>query len=87
MIHFLNTYFVHVLTGNGYAWWSGAGSDLGELTIVGGLVMLYRQRLCHVDKCHRMGHHDPEVHAPACRKHHSHRERRGIIPVAWHHDK
>lgn len=62
-------------TGCGYAFWSGVGSDIGEITLVTALVAtmlgLYRHHNCHVAGCHAVGHIDPNVAAPACRKHHS----------------
>lgn len=67
---FFTTYFVHVLTGNGYNFWSGIGSDFGEVTILGGIVMLYRQHECRLDGCHRPSFHvHPEHGALVCRKH------------------
>jgi len=29
--HWFYTYFVHVLSGRGYQFWSGIGSDVGEV--------------------------------------------------------
>lgn len=71
---FFTDYFVHILTGPGYQWWSGMGSDLGELTIIGGLAMLYRKGECHMDGCHRIGWHPSEQHDGhvVCRRHHPH---------------
>ena len=59
------------LHGNGYQFWSGIGSDFGELTIITGGVLLFRHRNCHVKGCWRLGHTDPEHGHPACRRHHS----------------
>lgn len=57
----------------GYLWWSGAGSDIGELTILGGAVALYKAHTCHVDGCWRISRHkhtqDGQEYA-LCRKHH-----------------
>jgi hypothetical protein len=67
---FFTTYFVHVLNGRGYAWWSGAGSDIGEVTIIGGLVMVYRKHECHLDGCHWPSFHPHDEHGhPVCRRH------------------
>ncbi len=59
------------LSGRWYAFWSGFGSDLGEVAIVGGLVSLVRHRTCHVHRCWRLGRHQvagtPHV---VCRRHH-----------------
>lgn len=79
---YLPHYFWHPLTGNGYQFWSGIGSDIGELTIVGGLITIalqtYRHNNCHVVGCRKLGHNDPAVHAPACRDHHSLGHKHGV---------
>ena len=41
-----------------YNFWSGFGSDLGEVTIVGGMLAIYRKHNCHSRWCWRFGHHD-----------------------------
>ena len=69
----------HPLGGQGYQWWSGIGSDLGELTLIAAVVGLYRHRNCHVQGCWRLGHQD-EHGFPACRKHHSRRDELGVDP-------
>lgn len=58
-----------------YNWWSGAGSDVAELAIIGGLVAIYRRHECHQDGCWLPGRHtvmDPATgeHVLRCRKHH-----------------
>jgi len=58
-------------SGRWYLWWSGAGSDLSELAIVGVLAAAYRKHRCHVDRCWRPGVYP--VHGTpyrACRRHH-----------------
>lgn len=63
-------WLLHPMNGKGYAWWSGAGSDLGEVTIIGGMVMIYRKHECHLDGCHRLAWHPHPRHGhPVCRKH------------------
>ncbi len=58
-------------SGKGYGFWSGIGSDIGELAIVGGLAGLIRQRNCHVDRCWRLGRHAVAgTTYVVCRKHH-----------------
>lgn len=42
-------------SGRAYAFWSGIGSDIGELTIIGGLVAIYRKHNCHARGCWRVG--------------------------------
>lgn len=54
-----------------YLWWSGFGSDLGELTILGALASLYWKHTCHVDRCWRLGRHPVEgTGYQVCRRHH-----------------
>ena len=59
----------------GNAFWGGAGSDLGEITLLGGMIALYRKHACHTGWCLRFGHHDftdaaTGVSYRLCRKHH-----------------
>ena len=46
-----------------YGFWSGFGSDLGELAIVGGLIAVVRRHNCEVHRCWRMGRHRTEARA------------------------
>ncbi len=65
------TYFEHVLSGRGYQFWSGIGSDVGELTLLTAFVIWIRQRNCHVNRCWRLAWHPhPEHGHPVCRHHH-----------------
>ncbi len=54
-----------------YNWWSGAGSDFGELAIVAGLVSIYRKHNCSTRWCWRVGRY-PVLGTPftTCKKHH-----------------
>lgn len=57
-----------------YNFWSGFGSDLGEVTIVVGLWAVYKKHNCGAKYCWRLSKHDWEdekgiVHH-LCRKHH-----------------
>lgn len=54
-----------------YAFWSGFGSDIGEVVLIGGLVQIYRAHTCHDDRCWRLARH-PVDGTPykACKKHH-----------------
>lgn len=67
---------LHPLEGAGYQFWSGLGSDLGELSLLTGLaVVAYRAHKhveCHVEQpsCHRIGHPVPGTGYRACRVHH-----------------
>jgi hypothetical protein len=54
-----------------YNFWSGFGSDLGELALIGGLVAIYKRHTCHVHRCWRIGRHQVEgTPHVVCRKHH-----------------
>lgn len=70
------SWLVHVLgldnlSGPWYGFWSGAGSDLGELAIVGGLIGLLRKHNCHVHGCPRIGRHKiAGTDWVVCRRHH-----------------
>jgi hypothetical protein len=65
------TYFEHVLTGHGYQFWSGIGSDVGELTLLTAFVLWLRQRNCHVYRCWRLSWHPHPGHGhPVCKHHH-----------------
>ena len=63
------TYLLHPLHGDGYQFWSGIGSDIGEVTIVGGLLALYKHVNCEEPGCWRLGHRHPGHGRPVCRKH------------------
>ena len=68
----------HPLAGPGYQFWSGIGSDLGEITLVGGFVGLYLHHTCHMYGCLRPAWHpDPESGHPVCKRHHPHHPRGG----------
>lgn len=58
-----------------YNFWSGFGSDLGEATLLGGLLAVYKRHNCHTAWCWRFGHHDFTDDATGlvhrlCRRHH-----------------
>lgn len=58
-----------------YGFFSGFGSDIGEVTIITGLLAVYKKNNCHVRWCPSFGHHnwtDPEsgVTYKVCRLHH-----------------
>lgn len=64
-------WFFQPLHGVGLNFWSGIGSDLGEVTLIVGLAVFLRQRNCHVHKCPRLSWHvDPAHGHPVCRHHH-----------------
>jgi hypothetical protein len=52
LLHWLG---VDNVSGPAYAWWSGAGSDVAELAIIGAIVGGWRRVNCHVKGCMRIG--------------------------------
>jgi hypothetical protein len=56
-------------SGPWYGFWSGFGSDLGEVTLIGAVLAGARHRNCHFKGCWRLGHPDPEHGHPVCRGH------------------
>lgn len=56
-------------TGPWYGFWSGFGSDLGEVVIVGGIVTLVRKHTCHEPGCWRISRHVVDG-SPWCDRHH-----------------
>lgn len=52
LLHFLG---LDSASGPAYLAWSGALSDLGELTLIGGLAAVYRRHACHSKGCWRIG--------------------------------
>jgi hypothetical protein len=58
-------------SGKGYAFWSGIGSDIGEVAIIGAVVGMYRKHNCQATGCWRIGKHPVEgTGFITCRKHH-----------------
>lgn len=59
------------LWGAGYQFWSGIGSDIGELAIITGVAAFCYRHNCHIHRCWRLSWHpDPETGHPVCKKHH-----------------
>jgi hypothetical protein len=54
-----------------YDFWSGSGSDIGEIAIIGAVVGVFRKHNCHIKGCYRIGKH-PLENSPfiLCKKHH-----------------
>ena len=81
---FLHWLAVHTGTlnepGPYYGFFSGFGSDIGELAIIGGLVSLYRKHTCHKDGCWRISRHVVDG-SPWCNRHHQ-AARDAVAPVA-----
>ena len=53
-----------------YGFWSGFGSDIGEATILVGIVTVYRHHNCHVKGCAHLGRRVDGTPYVACPKHH-----------------
>lgn len=76
MVHTFWNWFLTVTGSNNtsgvwYGFWSGFGSDLGEVAIIGAGIGIFRKHNCHVQGCWRIGKH-PVEGTPyiVCRKHH-----------------
>ena len=54
-----------------YGFWSGFGSDLGELALLGSIAAVWRHHNCGVQGCWRIGRHRVAgtTHT-VCRRHH-----------------
>ena len=69
-----------------YNFWSGIGSDLGEITLVTGLILgilgFYKHHNCHVEKCRRLGRPVPGTPMVACWEHHpEHTHHKRNVPL------
>ena len=54
-----------------YNFWSGFGSDIGEVTLITGVIIGLRHINCHVTGCKRVRTHlVPGTPYRACRRHH-----------------
>lgn len=58
------------LSGRTYGFWSGIGSDVGEVTLLGILWATLRRHNCEVKGCVRLGRHSTAANHVVCRKHH-----------------
>lgn len=69
-------WFLHVTgsdntSGIYYGFWSGFGSDLGEVTLLAAIVIGFRRINCHVRHCWRIGKYEVKgTPYKVCRKHH-----------------
>jgi hypothetical protein len=69
--HALQHWFgVDNASGTAYLAWSGVLSDLGELTLLGGLAVVVRRHNCEVKGCWRLGRHQTAAQHHVCRRHH-----------------
>jgi len=53
----------------GYNFWSGIGSDLGEVTLITAVLATYWHHTCHVSRCWRLGRF-AHGHLKLCAHHH-----------------
>lgn len=72
-MHTILNWLYHIFgvsgVGSYYGFWSGFGSDISELAILGAVIGIYRNSRCHVDGCHRHGKY-PFQHYKLCHIHH-----------------
>lgn len=65
---------LHPLEGWGYQWWSGIGSDIGEVTIatsvIAGIGTFWFKHNCHIHRCWRLSWHPDKEGHPICKIHH-----------------
>lgn len=57
-----------------YGFWSGFGSDLGEIALIGAVFATWKHHNCAVPRCARLAHHKYEIKETkqyTCRKHHT----------------
>lgn len=57
------------LSGPQYGFWSGIGSDISELAIVGAVAGMLKRHNCHQRRCWRIGRHMVDG-TPWCDRHH-----------------
>jgi hypothetical protein len=64
--------YLHPLGGTGYQFWSGIGSDIGEITLIGALIAIWSKHNCHIHRCWRLSWHPSEKYGGhvVCRHHH-----------------
>lgn len=63
--------FFHPLRYWGYEFWSGLGSDLSEITLLGIAIGAFRHVNCQAPWCWRIGRHlTADGHHKLCRRHH-----------------
>lgn len=58
------------VSGPWYGFWSGFGSDLSEVALVGAMLGMLRKHNCEVHRCWRLGRHTTAAGHKVCRKHH-----------------
>ena len=53
-----------------YGFWSGFGSDIGEIALIGAVLGIFRKHNCEVKGCWRLARHETAAGHKVCRKHH-----------------
>lgn len=53
-----------------YGFFSGVGSDLSEVTLLGAIAVMVRRHQCEVRRCWRLGRHKTAAGHAVCRRHH-----------------
>ena len=78
LVSWMSTYLTHPLTGLGYQFWSGIGSDAGEASIFVAVVAGYRHHNCSQKGCLRLGRFS---HGPykLCHVHHPEVPSDGVV--------
>jgi hypothetical protein len=68
----INSPYSHPLGGLGYQFWSGIGSDIGEVTLIGALIAVWSKHNCHIHRCWRLSWHPSKKYGGhiVCRHHH-----------------
>jgi len=85
--HALSHFFgMDNLSGAQYGFWSGVGSDIGEVGIIGGVATLVRHRNCEVHGCLRLGRHTTAAGHHVCRRHNPDGSPSAADVTAAHHD-
>lgn len=59
-----------------YAFWSGFGSDIGEVTVFAGFIALYHHMKC--SSCPRIGIHKMDTGQKTCHRHSTHAHHAGL---------
>jgi hypothetical protein len=81
--HFQHWLAVHTGTVNEagpyYGFWSGFGSDLSELAIVGAIIQIFRVHNCHVHRCWSFRTYPVEGTPYKVCKHHHPAMKQGVI--------
>jgi len=71
ILHFTGT--LPLVPNATYNFWSGFGSDIGEVAIISALITIVRHQNCGVKGCYRFGRHEYEMNGvkhKLCRTHH-----------------